>query len=214
MRKIVALLLTVVLLFSGLSAFADDYSFLDSMTLDEMTALQKELESRISAAKAKAGASDPTNTGMWEIRYYVDEFDNPTTEGYITNTKWIWGTFNNSATTNSDLKVKWLIDKDSIALKLFEYGSYQVKNSWIEAQDYSIAMLDPNGNKTNWTGYMLSGGDRIYLRGSDTYKKIIDTFSLNGSVTFRIVESDNQTTNYLFKMEDTSFFANAYSMLK
>ena len=84
MKKFVALLLVAVLSCAFvLTAAASDYSFLDGMTLEEMIALQSELETRISDAKNAAGASDPTNTGIWEVRYYVDEFNNPTTEGYI-----------------------------------------------------------------------------------------------------------------------------------
>lgn len=52
MKKFVALLLVAVLSCAFvLTAAASDYSFLDGMTLEEMIALQSELETRISDAK-------------------------------------------------------------------------------------------------------------------------------------------------------------------
>ena len=48
----------------------------------------------------------------WEIRYYVDDLNEPTSEKYITNIKPIIGTFSNTATTDSKLSVHILIDKD------------------------------------------------------------------------------------------------------
>lgn len=214
MKKFVALLLVAVLSCAFvLTAAASDYSFLDGMTLEEMIALQSELETRISDAKNAAGASDPTNTGIWEVRYYVDEFNNPTTEGYITTKDYVVGTFSNSATTNSELYVIWLIDKSDVAIKLVEYGRSVVKSSY-SSTNYNIVMLDPDGNRVYMTGTMWKGGDRIYI-DSEYELTVIEALKRNGSVSFRIDEGGKYgNSSYLFKMEDTSFFDNAYSMLK
>lgn len=214
MKKFVALLLVAVLSCAFvLTAAAADYSFLDGMTLEEMIALQSELETRISDAKNAAGASDPTNTGIWEVRYYVDEFNNPTTEGYITTKDYVVGTFSNSATTNSELYVIWLIDKSDVAIKLVEYGRSVVKSSY-SSTNYNIVMLDPDGNRVYMTGTMWKGGDRIYI-DSEYESTVIEALKRNGSVSFRIDEGGKYgNSSYLFKMEDTSFFDNAYSMLK
>lgn len=158
MKKIIALLMALTLLF-GTTALAADYSYLDGMTLEEMLALQTELEGRISAAKNAAADSDPTNLGIWTVRYYVDEFQNPTTEGYITTSNYVVGTFSNSATTNSDLYVIWLIDSSDVAIKLLEYGRNVVKSSY-DSTSYSITMLDPDGNKVSMIGTMYEGSDR------------------------------------------------------
>ena len=211
MKKFVALLLVAVLSCAfALTAAATDYSFLDDMTLEEMMALQSELETRISSAKNAAGASDPTNTGIWELRYYFDEFHNPTTEGYITTKDYVVGTFSNSATTDSELNVTWMIDKSDVAIQLAEYGRNIVKSSY--ANFYEIVMLDPDGNKVSMAGKMQKGGDRIYICDEDK-STVIEALKRNGSVSFRIVEIFG-SSSYLFKMEDTSFFDNAYAMLK
>lgn len=214
MKKLVALFVALTLVLSICTAsLAEDYSYLDEMTLEQLTALQEEVATRITAAKADAGASDPTNTGIWQVKYYVDEFNNPTTEGYITTKEYVVGTFSNSATTNSTLYVIWLIDKDGVAIKLAEYGRNVVKSSY-DSTDYSITMLDPDGNKVSMTGTMYKGGDRIYI--DSKYKsKVLDALKRNLTVSFRIDETGKYaSSSYLFKMEDTSFFDNAYNMLK
>lgn len=211
MKKIIALLMALTLLF-GTTALAADYSYLDGMTLEEMLALQTELEGRISAAKNAAADSDPTNLGVWTVRYYVDEFQNPTTEGYITTSNYVVGTFSNSATTNSDLYVIWLIDSSDVAIKLLEYGRNVVKSSY-DSTSYSITMLDPDGNKVSMTGTMYEGSDRIYI--ASAYKDtVLNALKKNGSVSFKIVEEGKYaTSSYLFKMADTSYFSNAYKQL-
>ena len=212
MKKIIILLLTLTLTLGLTAGALADYEYLDDMTLEEMLALQSELEGRISASKAAEGAADPTNLGVWQIRYYVDEFNNPTTEGYITTKLYVEGTFSNSATTNSNLKVIWLIDKDDVAIKLLEYGRNVVKSSY-DSTSYAIAMLDADGNKTSMTGTMYKGSDRIYI--DSAYESIVlNTLAKNGAVTFKITEEGKYaSSSYLFKMDDTSYFSNAYQQL-
>lgn len=76
----------------------------------------------------------------WIIKNYVDEFDRPTEEQYITNEYYITGTFSNSATTDSELKVMFLIDKDYIRIKLYEYGDNVVNNSYSKNKEYSLLL--------------------------------------------------------------------------
>lgn len=55
------------------------------------------------------------NLGVWEIRYFVDDFGQPTNEGYITTEYSIYGKFSNTATENSDLRVVFIIDDKKIS---------------------------------------------------------------------------------------------------
>ena len=84
--------------------YAGDFSFLHDMSLKEMLALREALDARIAeiteTAKT-AEAVNPSDTGIWEIRYYVDVFRNPTDKDYITNKEYFTGTFSNSAATDS-----------------------------------------------------------------------------------------------------------------
>ncbi|MCK5591653.1 MAG: hypothetical protein KAI72_06835, partial [Candidatus Pacebacteria bacterium] len=71
---------------------------------------EKELEEKKrqeDEEKEKIRLANLNNTGMWSVRYYVDNFGEPTRQGYITNTNLIKGKFSNTATQNSDLNVKF-----------------------------------------------------------------------------------------------------------
>ena len=57
----------------------------------------------VSSAVVWAESETTTDTGIWEKRAYVDEFDLPTDEYYISNKEPIVGKFSNSATTDSPL---------------------------------------------------------------------------------------------------------------
>lgn len=211
-RKI-GLILVVVLLLTNVVAIAEtDYGFLDEMTLEEMVSLQKDIENRIIEAKKEKGAADLTDTGMWEIAYYVDEFRMPTDEAYIRNAEMIVGTFSNSATTNSELLVRFIVDADSLAIILYEYGSSQVKNSYSsKSQDYDVTMMDANGKKHFLTGYIFSDSDRIYFLSGDE-EIVLNALKENGTIRFAITESDRKTNSYIFAIEDSSYFGNAYSV--
>ena len=62
--------------------------------------------SAAAGAAAPAGGDDSSSSaadtkGLWSVNYYVDDFQQPTEEWYITNETSFTGTFSNSATTNS-----------------------------------------------------------------------------------------------------------------
>jgi hypothetical protein len=67
--------------------------------------------------------------GSWEKGFYTDEFGDITDNPYITTE--IIGTFSNSATTNSILKVIFIIardrhvERDNVYIRMLEYGSHR-----------------------------------------------------------------------------------------
>lgn len=151
--------------------------------------------------------------GIFSIDYYVDEFDQPTSEGYVYNKSYITGTFSNSATTDSKLNVTILVDSDDITFFLYEYGRNLVKNSSSRYVDeYDITMKTADGKKTTLTGTIYCGGDRLFIDSS--YKTtVLNALKSGGTVSFYIVESERTTTTYLFSV-NTSNFAEKYSELK
>lgn len=52
--------------------------------------------------------------GAWTVKHYVDEFNDPTSQKYITTKSLISGTFSNTATTNSKLTAKILVDSSTV----------------------------------------------------------------------------------------------------
>ena len=211
MKKIVALLVAVLLLipmlaFSEATPTASSYAFLDDMSLQELLALQDEVASRLAASKANNAINNPDDLGMWELRYYVDEFGNPTEQGYISNTKWIKGKFSNSAAEGSALNVKFLIDIDDVAIQLYEYaGSNPVKayNTTV----YDVSILASDGQK--YTCQATEYSDRLYLP-----RNVLDILGQNGETSFYIAETGSYANStYIFTIDDTSYIGNAVTLL-
>ena len=161
-----------------------------------------------------AGTCDRCNQkfGIFEVGYYVDEFDQPTNEGYVSNTTLIGGTFSNSATTDSQLLVKVLVDSENITFFLYEYGRSQVKNNSSRYVDeYKITMKTADGTKHSMTGTVYCGGDRLHI--DQRYEeKVLEALKSGENVSFYIVESEYTTTTYLFTVP-TSDFAEEYAKL-
>lgn len=150
--------------------------------------------------------------GIFSIGYYVDEFDQPTKDGYVINNNYISGTFSNSATTDSLLKVQVLADKTDITFFLYEYGRSLVKNSSsYYVEEYDIVMKTADGKKHNITGTIYCGGDRLFIDKKHK-SKVFDALKSGEDVSFYIVQSDRTTTTYLFTVK-TSNFAEQYKKL-
>ena len=151
-------------------------------------------------------SEDPDNpptspAKVWEIAYYVDEFNNPTNEAYIKNSRYFVGTFSNSATTNSELNAIVLIDKNRTAIRLWEYGWSEVKG--YSKTTYNITYLDSSGNRTYSTGTLNANSDRIVLSDS----KLITLIQQNPSLRVYIEENSQYgyNTTYLFTITRDNF---------
>jgi len=144
----------------------------------------------------------------WEKRYYVDEFNNPTSNAFIAPTDTISGTFSNSATTNSRLNAYVRVNSDDCEIMLWEYGSSLVKA--YSTTDYDITILLPNGTKKYFTGTMYKNGTVICF---DNYSEIIALLkNTDGILKFYIKEDSKHGVNstYLFEV-NTSGFKNLYN---
>ena len=146
---------------------------------------------------APAGAEEG-----WDLRFYLDEFDDPTDHWYlVTNAE---GTFNNSATTRSLLKGKILADEKDISFILYEYGDLQVINSSTKMREYQIRVKDPQEDIWTLSGYMLQGADRIFL-DTDSKELFIKSLKLNGSFSISITDIDRTTDKYVLKFVNSGF---------
>lgn len=150
--------------------------------------------------------------GSWQLNYYVDDFQQPTSEAYVSNKNYFTGTFSNSATTNSKLLVTFLADADNIAVFLYEYGRHQVKNSSSYNVDkYTISMKTADGTVYKLTGTVYCGGDRLII--DDRYNStVLKALNSGENISFHIVDSEHTTTSYLFTVE-TNNFAEEYAKI-
>jgi len=139
----------------------------------------------------------------WSLSYYVDNFGQDTNEAYVSNDTPIFGTFSNSATTDSLLRVDFLVDDDNVCVFLYEYGTLSVQNSGYYDDYYNITMRV--GNKdTEMRGSIYSGSDRIVINAS--YRNtIINALKGNTDIMFYIVDEERTTTKYLFTVKPTNF---------
>lgn len=159
----------------------------------------------------------------WEIGEYVDEFDLPTGEYYLT-TDAIIGTFSNRFANKEVVTafVRWVETEDSssgrIYIRLFEYGEYLVSNSGSKTKYYNVIIMDTDGNKYKLVGYMPSGSSRIYFDDSKNYPfpgatyYVTDNILVHnellgtGTIRFAITERDNATTKYVIAFENAGFY--------
>ncbi|MDY5810199.1 MAG: FMN-binding protein [Coriobacteriales bacterium] len=206
---------TSALAFPGAALASVDYSFLDDLSLDELTALQEEIDLRVEAGQADANANDVEDFGIWNIRYFVDEFDRPTDDGYvIALTK--DGYFSNSATTRSDLTAQVMFEPLAsdvwyMQIFLYEYNRSQVLGSW-KTVTYDVTILDGNGEKHHFTATLPEDGDRIGFSLMDT-DEIMGIFSNGGTVSIKLQDQDDSRDSYLMTFDDCARFDNACNKL-
>lgn len=182
----------------------------------ENAELKTEIEGHRNDEQGKGGQSnnsDQSDTGIWENTFYFDKFDKPTNNRLIRNKDFISGKFSNTATENSELNVRFLINSASnIAMSLYEYkGNNPVKASSFDSRiQYYVAYKDRDGKEHQLTAF--NPGDRLIF--SDTDAQQIHNSLLNGGdLQFWIEEKENPTTHYQFEIKNADGYSNAYAKL-
>ena len=167
-------------------------------------------------------SSKNNSFGEWRVNYYVDEFGDPTSVGYVTNKSSLIGTFSNSATTNSKLKAYFLISEElddfgnkmnnSVSIKLFEYaGKTEVKGT-ISSIKYSM-LVKHNSKKVNTSFTLNNFSDRAVIK-SDQVNEFIDLLKLGGRFQFILNEVGQYSqSTYKLSIDEASGFDNAWNNL-
>lgn len=211
MRIRKSMIALVILLFTAvvsLSAETSDWNagYLQGYADAKAGRLNSVEETRKSVAK------NSDDLGVWNVKYYVDSFGDPTDEAYITQRGVSSGKFSNSATTNSRLSWYFLIDADSVSIKMMEYGSYPVGYG-----DYVMEVKDVDGKV--WEFKLTGGSDRVTIAKSHSsyYSQDDDFISIMMQelpVKIAIRESGSYATSkYNLGDFDPSGFCNAYAKL-
>lgn len=148
--------------------------------------------------------------GNWSIGRYVDQFGDPTKSGFLTNIEPISGSFSNSATTNSRLDVKFLVDSNkSMSIVLYEYSGKNPVKAYGNTI-YRILAKDKDGIKSSLDGNNYKS-DRISVDVASS-KKLHKMFQKGGSVNLVVFEVANQINTYTFTVDATGY-QNAYNKL-
>lgn len=226
MKKTLLIVLTFAMLLSlcacGSSNDAPTSNVEDSSTtqttdVPEQEAQNNETTSSESTPNEEAPAETDKaeeEASLWETYYYVDDFNQPTEDGYICNSTYFLGTFSNSATTDSNLLVNVVVDEVDIAFFLYEYGSNLVKNNSSSYDDlYNITMRTADGTDLSFTGTMFCGDDRIFI-DPDFIPQVVSALSQEGNTmtSFYIENAERTINNYLFTVISNNF-AEQYNAL-
>ena len=139
----------------------------------------------------------------WGVSNYVDEFGDPTAESYLHKTIYD-GKFSNSATTNSELKVHFLVEKDEVNIQLYEYGSKLVK---LGIGGYRVS-IKYDGKVETFNNIELVG-DRLVIKNHNA-KKLLNIFKEYDNVKFYI--DGYYSTEYNFTLKDNSGFNSIYNI--
>jgi hypothetical protein len=147
--------------------------------------------------------------GIWEVKYFVNEFKEPTNVGYITNSEPIKGQYKNVKISNAKLNVKVMIKEDAIAFKLYENESkISVKGNRNDAIEYDIKIKHNDTNVEfifkayNETDVVIVGN----VISSEHQEKLISYFKLGGSLKFYLEEKNHQRTIYNFEIINDPIF--------
>tara|TARA_R110001592_G_scaffold88055_1_gene259513 strand:- start:154 stop:966 length:813 start_codon:yes stop_codon:yes gene_type:complete len=163
----------------------------------------------IAKAKEKERLANISNTGIWRISHYGDEFGNSTSEKLITNTSKIRGEFSNTATEDSKLDVDFLIDSRSkIAIMLYEYAGNNPVKAY-SSEKYKVRML-VSGVVHDMIATNYS--DRLKFEAADAIR-IHNAFMNEEPVAFALYEVDSPTSKYSFDVQNTKYYPNAYRIL-
>lgn len=165
----------------------------------------------VEASRMKEQAEANRNkTGIWSVSSYVDDFGEDTGEKLIRNRDFIKGVFSNTATENSKLNVRLLIDgPNEVDIMLYQYARTNPVKAY-RPEKYVVQIQDKAGSRERLSA--TNSGDRLSF-GPSHSKKFFDALSLGGTVKVSIYEAENPVNSYRFDIENADYFDNAARMI-
>lgn len=134
---------------------------------------------------------------MWKMVSYSGQLGDSKNAFYITNSYAIWGTYKRSSVDNTELKVKFLIDRVSFCIKLYEYGQKIVTKG--DETSYKVTVKQEVGEPLHITAKNVS--DRIFINETDA-KSIISLFEKGEKITFSMTnDSKTDPASYAFSID-------------
>lgn len=164
----------------------------------------------IEPVKTETAKPVPVNElGMWKIATYASNLGDKRNSAYLTNSYAIWGTFSDNSNDKAELKVKFLIDKETFCLKLLAHGTQAVKKG--DENHYKITVKSSANEQIEFTARNIS--DRIFVKSVDS-QKIIDLFNKGGVISFFLVtDSKISPARYAFAIDNPDGFGIAMKKL-
>lgn len=153
---------------------------------------------------------DKGEYGIWKVTYYVDDFGEPTKDGYVFTS--CTGKFSNSATTNSELGVKFIIDESVFCIQLYEYNRNHPVKGYLDTFQFKAKRSD---------GEILEfetlndeyGHNFVHTK----YDKKIRAFLQQGKGEVKFIaecRESNLLSQYEFTLKDISYLSEALAAIK
>ena len=195
----------------GLLNFADIIKELDGKSADDIfeqgdEAYEKVLEARrvrkeeLRVEREKVVADSIAKydeQGLWELKYFVDEFNEPTKDGYII--QYCDGVFSNSATTDSKLTGKVMITaKGELQVMLLEYGRNKVKSYSSSTKEYRVKIKEDGKDGIVFKGLVGFYSDRLLF----TQPEVVNLLKSGKKLKVYIIEASKYSNSaYLFSVD-------------
>lgn len=179
--------------------------------LATMEAKRAERAAFVEASRLKEQAdADRNKTGIWSLVYYTDEFGELTKDAIVWNTSLIKGKFSNSATQDSPLNIRIIVDGPrEVDIKLYEYAGNNPVKAY-RAEEYIVSIQDKDGERERLIA--TNRGDRLSF-GPKHSTIVTKALSKGGTVKLNIVQTETPTTQYSFVVSEAKFFDNAMRLL-
>ncbi len=179
-------------------------SYLSKLQGEIQPKIQEELAAIEKHRRDSVRLANIDNLGVWEIGYYVDDFGEKTKKAYVSTE--LLGTFSNSATTNSNLRVRFLIDNQSIRIQLYEYA----RNHPIKGEGTVIFKArDTNNKEYTIRAWNSDSGDTSVNDGTGNIGALRQLLLEGGALKFIATAGSYSTSEYKFTLENADFLENA-----
>ena len=165
-----------------------------------------------SSNKASSGTTLNSSSGNnWAQRQFVDDFGDYTDEKYVVS-KYYYGSFSNSATTNSNLKWYLIVTRKYVAFFLYEYGYMEVKGFSSYPDTYKVSIKESDGTVTSFSA--KNGSDRVMISNSSDYKKFLSILNNGKEIKISIQETGSAaSSSYSLGTMNCSGFSSEFNKI-
>ena len=190
--------------------------------IKEEEMIQKRLEKeKIKAEVEKKRLEELNSIGDWERGNYVDEFGDKTNKGFVGQS--VLGSFSNSATEGSALRVKIFINDGDLKFenpwfRFYEYAGRNPVKGTFSTNTMSCRIKDKDDQIFRFSLDQNQGADHMYMSNVGKWNKRsisrLEEIILEGdSASFACVGDQYNTSKYVFRM-NFKYFDNIVKQLK
>ena len=168
------------------------------------TFLLMSLNSELHSAEPQTVEEYLALYGKWGSGMYSDEFGDKTNNGYMSQI--IRGTFSNSATQNSPLRVHLYISDGDVMENdpFFRFYEYDRDNPIKGSYGYvtlDCKMKNQNNEVFNTSMYIYEGEDYAVATNGKWTKMFKELIADEGSARFLCVDRKSKTLKYVFRFD-------------